>query len=509
MNLAIWLERNGHTFPDRPGIAVGRSTYLTHRQWAQRVRAIAGYLRNRLGCRPGDRVAIVMPNAPAYLEAMFGIWHAGLVAVPVNARLHQREFAYVLAHSRSRAAFVGAELADTIGPLVGNCGALETAIVAEPDTWRRLVAGDEVELVERQPDDPAWLFYTSGTTGRPKGACLTHRNLVAMSLSYFADIDPIAPTDAVLHAAPLSHGSGLYGLPHVAKGATAVLPESGHFDPAEIAELIEAWHGMSFFAAPTMVTRLIGSASFAAGDHRNLKTIIYGGAPMYVEDLKRALDVLGPRLAQIYGQGESPMTITALAKSVHAEKGHANWEARLASVGVARTDVEVRVADADDRPLPVGESGEILVRGDVVMAGYLDDAAASAATLRNGWLHTGDVGSFDAEGFLTLRDRAKDVIISGGSNIYPREIEEVLLRHPAVKEVSVVGMRDADWGEAVAAFVVTDAGAGASEAELDALCLASIARFKRPRRYVFVAELPKNNYGKVLKTELRKALDRA
>jgi long-chain acyl-CoA synthetase len=327
-----------------------------------------------------------------------------------------------------------------------------------------------------------------------------------MCLSYFADIDPIRPGDSILHAAPLSHGSGLYGLPHVAKAATAIIPESGHFDPAEIADLIQTWPGVSFFAAPTMVARLIGSAAFAASDHRNLKTIIYGGAPMYVEDLKRALDLLGPRLAQIYGQGESPMTITALPKSIHAEKHHPRWEERLASVGFARTDVEVRVADADDRDVPMGESGEILVRGDVVMAGYLDDPEATAATLRHGWLHTGDIGSFDADGFLTLRDRAKDVIISGGSNIYPREIEEVLLRHPAVREASVVGMPDSEWGESVAAFVVTEAGRSASEAELDALCLASIARFKRPRRYVFVAELPKNNYGKVLKTELRKAL---
>ncbi len=198
------------------------------------------------------------------------------------------------------------------------------------------------------------------------------------------------------------------------------------------------------------------------------------------------------------------MTITCLSKAHHTERDHPRWEERFGSTGIARTDVEVRVADAEDRTLPTGDSGEILVRGDVVMAGYWNDAEASAKALRGGWLHTGDIGAFDEEGFLTLKDRAKDMIISGGSNIYPREIEEVLLRHPAVLECSVIGRPHADWGEEVVAFVVARPGAALGETELDALCLAEIARFKRPRAYRFVASLPKNNYGKVLKTELRK-----
>ena len=255
-----------------------------------------------------------------------------------------------------------------------------------------------------------------------------------------------------------------------------------------------------------MVTRLIGDARFPAADLSGLKTIVYGGGPMYVADLVKALDILGSRLVQIYGQGEAPMTITALSKAIHADREHPRWLERLGSVGLPRTDVDVRVVDDGDRALPVGESGEVLARGDVVMAGYWRDEKASAETLRSGWLHTGDVGSFDADGFLTLKDRSKDLIISGGSNIYPREVEEALLRHPGVREVSVVGRAHPDWGEEVVAFVVAEPGATIAEAELDRLCLAAIARFKRPRAYVFIDALPKNNYGKVLKTELRKRL---
>jgi long-chain acyl-CoA synthetase len=361
-------------------------------------------------------------------------------------------------------------------------------------------------MAEVGPHDIAWLFYTSGTTGRPKGAMLTHRNLLAMTLSYFADVDQIAPGDAILHAAPLSHGSGLYILPHAAQAACQVVPESGGFDPAEIFELVRAHGGVTMFAAPTMVKRLAEHPGAAGSDHPGLKTIVYGGGPMYLAELDRAHDVFGHRLAQIYGQGESPMCITALGKRAHAETAHPRHRERLASAGTAQLVVEVMVADADDRSLPPGVTGEVLVRGDSVMRGYWRDADATAATLRGGWLHTGDLGSLHEDGFLTLRDRSKDLIISGGANIYPREVEEALLRHPAVAEAAVVGRPDPQWGEAVIAFVVREPGASCDPAALDAHCLAQIARFKRPKDYRFVESLPKNNYGKVLKTELRKML---
>jgi len=238
-----------------------------------------------------------------------------------------------------------------------------------------------------------------------------------------------------------------------------------------------------------------------AGDA--IARIVYGGGPMYLADIEEAIRVMGPRFAQIYGQGESPMTITVLPQHVVADMAHPRRRERLQSVGYAQINVEIAIRDDSGRDLPVGEVGEICARGPTVMQGYWNNPEATASTLRDGWLHTGDVGCLDADGFLTLKDRSKDVIISGGSNIYPREVEEVLLAHPGVREVSVVGMPDAQWGEAVVAFVVGDV----APEELDALCLDHIARFKRPKHYRFVAELPKNNYGKVLKTELRKLLD--
>ena len=228
---------------------------------------------------------------------------------------------------------------------------------------------------------------------------------------------------------------------------------------------------------------------------------------MYLGDIEQGLATIGDRFVQIYGQGECPMTITALSRFHIGNREHPRWAARLASVGVAQSAVDVIVADADDQPLPCGEVGEVLVRGEAVMKGYWRDPGATAQTLRDGWLHTGDLGSFDNDGFLTLRDRSKDLIITGGANIYPREVEEVLLRHPAVSEVSVVGRAHRDWGEEVVAFLVLKLGAHATVEELDALCLQHIARFKRPKLYRYVDGLPKNNYGKVMKRALRDRLE--
>jgi long-chain acyl-CoA synthetase len=331
---------------------------------------------------------------------------------------------------------------------------------------------------------------------------LTHGNLAQASHAYLAEVDPAGPGDPILHAAPMSHGSGLYIMPHVARLGINVVPESGGFEPEELLGLFDRWPRASMFAAPTMIKRLVESAGACNPD--NIRTIIWGGAPMYGEDMLRALDRFGPRLAQIYGQGECPMTITTLSKQDIADRAHPRWRERLASAGRPYACVEVIVADGEDRALPAGEAGEILVRGDVVMQGYWRNPEASAASLKGGWLHTGDIGVFAAEGYLTLKDRSKDLIISGGSNIYPREVEEVLLTHRKVREVSVIGRPDREWGEVVVAYVVGEASA----AELDALCLAHIARFKRPKDYVFIPALPKNNYGKILKTDLR-ALDAA
>ncbi len=506
MNPAVWVERHGRQRPDQPALAAGERVHATWAAWAATVAGVAGGLRDEFGLDPGARVAIVMRNRPEYLEALFAVWHAGLVAVPVNARLHAEELAFILEHSATSVVLTDEEHADEVRSLVGGVTSLREAVVAPSEGWTRLRSASPAPLVAMHPDDPAWLFYTSGTTGRPKAATLTARNLLMASLSYFADIDPIAPQDAILHAAPLSHGSGLYGLPHVARGAVSVVPRSGGVDGDEIAALLRRWPGTSLFAAPTMVNRLAGDTAVAAVARDHLKAIIYGGAPMYLSDLEDALGVLGPRLAQIYGQGETPMTITALSKADHADRDHPRWRDRMQSVGVPRTGVEVRVVDTEDRELPAGEAGEVAVRGDVVMSGYWNDPEATADVLRGGWLHTGDIGSFDADGYLTLRDRSKDLIISGGMNIYPREVEEALLRHPGVRAAAVVGRPDPEWGESVVAFVVADGDVPPPVEELDRTCLDRIARYKRPKDYRFVDVLPTNNYGKVVKRELRQWL---
>ena len=506
MNLATWVERHGLRLRDRPAIAEGERVHATWAEFAARTAAVAGGLRNDLALVPGDRVAIVMRNRPEYLEAQYAVWHAGLVAVPVNARLHREEIAFILSNSGTKVAITDDEHAQDVEPLLATVETLGAVVLAPGPQWDRLAAASPVPLTDLSPADPAWLFYTSGTTGRPKGATLTHRSLLMASLSYFADIDPVQSRDSVLHAAPLSHGAGLYGLPHVARGAVSVLPAAGALDGAGLVALSERWPGMSFFAAPIMVKRLAADPALAGADLPGLKTIIYGGAPMYLPDLEAALEVFGPRLAQIYGQGETPMTITGLSKADHADRKHPRWRDRMQGVGFPRTDVQVRVADEEGRELPAGGIGEVLVRGDVVMAGYWDQPEATAETLRGGWLHTGDVGSFDSDGFLTLHDRSKDLIISGGMNIYPREVEEALLAHPGVDAVAVVGRKDPDWGEAVVAFVVAGGGGKPSVEDLDRTCTERIARFKRPKEYHFVDALPTNNYGKVVKRELRERL---
>ena len=497
MNIASWLERAGLSHPDLP--AVGQGARVTHgyRQLAERAARLANALR-ALGLAPGDRVAIIAKNCVEYLETIYGIWHGGFAAVPANAKLHGRELGYILEHSGARVCFATPGLDAEVAPYAPP--SLERLIVVGSEEYRALFARDPVPVAPRDGNDLAWLFYTSGTTGRPKGAMLTHRVLAQASFAYLTEVDAAAPGDSILHAAPMSHGSGLYMMAHVGRLGINVVPESGGFEPDEIFRLFGTWPRISMFAAPTMVKRLV---DFGGGaDPVNLRTIVWGGAPMYVEDALKALDRFGPRLAQIYGQGESPMTITTLSRQDIADRDHPRWLDRLGSAGRPYACLDVMVADAQDRALPVGETGEILCRGDVVMPGYWRNDEATAQTLRGGWLHTGDVGVFDAEGYLTLKDRSKDMIISGGSNIYPREVEEVLLRHARVREASVIGRPHPEWGEVVVAYVVGDAPAG----ELDALCLAEIARFKRPKDYVFVDALPKNNYGKILKTDLR-ALD--
>ena len=494
MNVASWLARAGRSFPNNPAVAVGTSVHQDYLALTDRASRLAAGLA-RIGLKPGDRVAIVAKNCAQYVECMFGIWWGGLAAVPANAKLHGAELAWMLDNAGAAVCFATAKEAGTIAE--HRPAALKHLIEIGSPEYEDLFRAEGAPLTNAAPDALAWLFYTSGTTGRPKGAMITHRNIAAMTFGYLVDVDPTMPGDTILHSAPMSHGSGIYIMPHVCRAALNAVPESGGFEPDEIFGLVAARPGTSMFAAPTMIKRMVDYGGDV--DPSGLRTLVWGGAPMYVEDVKRALDRFGPRLAQIFGQGESPMTGTVLSREIIADRGHPRWLERIGSAGIANSACEIRVAGGGDEPLPAGKTGEILIRGDCIVPGYWQNPQASAETLRNGWLHTGDVGSMDEDGFVTLKDRSKDMIISGGSNIYPREGEEVLLTHAGVREVSVIGRPDPEWGEVVVAYVVGEAGAP----ELDRLCLDNIARFKRPKDYVFVDALPKNNYGKILKTELR------
>ncbi|NNM72764.1 AMP-binding protein [Enterovirga aerilata] len=494
MNVFTCLDRAAARFGDRPGLFSGTEPVASFAEIRRRALGIAGGLRRRWP--QGSRFALASENRPEYVELLFGIWAAGCAAVPVNAKLHPKEIRAVLEDAEVAALFASPKLARA---LAAEGGAPAAAIVISEADYAELLAAEPLACASVAPQDLAWLFYTSGTTGRSKGAMLSHRSLMAMTLSHLADLDDPDETTCLIHGAPMSHGSGLYILPYLSRGAAQVVPASSSFEPDEFLDLCDVHRGCAAFLAPTMVQRIRRAAEERGRSPRHLRSVVYGGGPMYVEELKKARAVFGEVFAQLYGQGEAPMTITGLSRREHAGAS----DAVLGSVGWARSGVEVRVAGPDGRTLPPGEVGEVVCRGDILMSGYWRNPEATAQTIHDGWLFTGDVGSMDETGCLTLRDRSKDVVISGGTNIYPREVEEALLTHPDVEEVCVVGAPDPEWGEVVVAFVVPRTGASLTHEALDAHCLARIARFKRPKSYRWVETLPKNSYGKVLKRDLR------
>lgn len=503
MNLATLLETPARALADRPAISVGDRVVRDYGALGLRVARLAGGLRDRLGLRPGDCVALVMSNGPDYLTVLFALWRAGLVAAPMNARLHPREHAEMIAHCGAVLCLASPDLAQGLSDALQRIEAPPRLVVIGEREFEALVGADALAMAPLPPDAPAWIFYTSGTTGRPKGAMLSHRNLYAMAMAYHADVDWLDERDCLIHLAAQSHASGLFALSFIPRGANQVLPASGGFDIDELAALIDHYRSVTFFVPPTLLRRLSAAERMAHIRLENLKTILCGAAPIHAPDLKDALARFGPRIWNGYGQGESPCTITAMPKSMLADAAASGDDARLVSVGIARTGVAVHVCDEAGKPLPAGEVGEVVVAGDVVMRGYLRDPVATDAAFGPLGLRTGDLGVLDEAGFLTLKDRAKDLVISGGMNIYPREVEAVLLEHPDVEDVAVIGTPDPEWGERLVAYVVARVGATLDPSALDAFCLARIARFKRPKAYCAIESLPRNAYGKVRKTELR------
>lgn len=508
MNISEWLHQAARVFPDAPAIRFGTDLHATYSDFAQHSAGMARYLTETLGVAKGDRVALFMSNCPEYLEILHAVLWVGAIVVPINHKLHPLEAAWIIGDAKAQVVITET---GTVFPESTDLGH-ECIEYGMYDQGLTKAAKEMLILaapIQKSRDDVAWLFYTSGTTGRPKGVMTTHGNLIAMSLAYAMDVDNVSSKDNSLYAAPMSHGAGLYHFPILRAGGCHIIPRSRGFDAAEIAGLAKDLGNLVFFAAPTMIKRQIAHACATGYDGAGIKTIIYGGGPMYRADIDQALKHFGARFVQIYGQGESPMTITVLPRVLVADTTHPNASQRRASVGFAQAGVQVRVVDEAMRDLPVGDVGEVVVTGDTLMKGYWGNDQATADTVVQGWLRTGDLGSMDTDGFLTLSDRSKDVIISGGTNIYPREVEETLLEHEMVSEVSVIGVPSSEWGEDVIAFVVLGRDSACDSAQLDAWCKRRIASFKKPKKYHFVQDLPKNSYGKVLKTSLREraALD--
>ncbi len=506
MNSFAFLEKSARHRPDGLALLQGEER-LTYREFRDRALAIGGNLL-AMGCEPGDRVAFCLANSPRIMEVIFGCFAAGLVVVPVNARLHPREMAYIVQDSGAKILIHGPEYQDGIvahAALFGTVARICTAPTEGTKPFAALIdpADALAAAVEATPEYLCWLFYTSGTTGKPKGAIWNHRMVRCVIMNYLADLHNIQPGEMVLHCAPMSHGSGIVALPAVARGAINAITETASFDVDNLLSTVERLKVSHIaFMAPTQIIRMLEDHVPGRHDLSSLQAICYGGAPIYVEQLKRAMEAFGPIFVQLYGQGEAPITITGMSRARHAELLAAN-DPRIGSAGQVRTDVEAHCVDADDNPLPAGEAGEVVARGDVVMPGYWNNSEASAEALRGGWLHTGDIGYFDEHGYLFLLDRAKDTVISGGNNIYPREVEEVIILHPAVANCVVFGIPDAYWGEAVHAVVVPKPGETLTAQDIIAFCGEHLAGYKKPKAVDFVDELPVSGYGKILRREVR------
>ena len=504
MNLALWLHRAGVRRPSDIGVKQEGSPDRTYDQLSERVARIGGWFSDQ-GLLVGDRVAILQDNCIELVESLYACFHSGLVAVPINARLTVREVEAILDDAQPRGVVY-----DPAHSLHALSGDFPRALLCTEDDG----VGIPIETAARSGSmhspadtvgstDPAWLFYTSGTTGKPKGATLTHGNLAAMASAFLAEISPLDHSSVVYHCAPLTHGSGLYAIPAIGAGATQVLSASGSFSPENVLEDLDR-HAVSdlAFAAPTMLNRLVAEIDRVGPTASGLRNLTYGGAPMYVDDLESALQTMGPVFTQIYGQAEAPVTISRLTREDHLSALERGDRQALSSAGYAFLNAEVAVR-LDSGDIAFAGEGEIVTRGPAVMRGYWNDPEATDQALRDGWLHTGDLGVVESSGMVRLLDRNKDLVITGGANVYPREVEDVLLIHPGVEQAAVLGIPDRDWGERVVAVVVRREGTAVSEAELDTWCRGRLAGYKIPRRYEWATELPTSSYGKILKRELR------
>ncbi len=513
MNLSHVLWQCGRRFPDRIGLVWGERSW-TWREIDARVDAIAHALAAR-GVAKGDRVLVQSKNCNQMFESMFACFRLGAVWVPTNYRQTPDEVAYLAASSGACAMICQAEFAGHAAAARAAQPAIRTVIAIgatdfddDYDALCAVHAGAPFPAADVEHDDPCWFFYTSGTTGRPKAAVLTHGQMGFVITNHLADLMPgTTEEDASLVVAPLSHGAGIHQLVQTARGAKTILLAGDRFDPEEAWEAVARWRVANMFTVPTIVKLLTEHPSVHRHDHSSLRHVIYAGAPMYREDQKHALRALGSVLVQYFGLGEVTGNITVLPPRLHRLEDDAA-DARVGTCGHERTGMQVSIQDDAGRELSPGETGEICVCGPAVFAGYHDNPEANAKAFRDGWFRTGDLGHMDAQGFVYITGRASDMYISGGSNVYPREIEEKMLTHPAVGEAAVLGVPDRTWGEVGLAVLVLKPGAALDEAAFIAWLEEGLARYKLPRRVVVWDALPRSAYGKIAKKLIREELER-
>lgn len=455
------------------------------------------------------KVAVLSANHPQSWMCVLGLWRAGCAWVPINPRGTVSEHRQLIDAFDVEVLFFQKSFEPVVAALREQCPGLRHGVCIDGDVPGSLSVGDWTTRLPTsppdhlcEPEDLAALMPTGGTTGLPKGVMLTHRNLGASMANAIYNA-PYGPGEPIVNlaAAPMTHTAGFLSLPASARGGTVVVLTKP--DPEALLDAIEQ-HGVTeFFLPPTVIYRLLEIPDVARRDFRSLRYFMYGAAPMSVGKLRLALQVFGPVMFQGYGQTEAPGGIAAMRPGEHFSEGAIAPDQRLSACGLPSPLSAVQVQGADGRPLPPGESGEICVRGDIVMKGYYKQPDKTAEAIVDGWLRTGDVGHFDAEGFLHITDRKRDVIISGGFNVYPSEVEQVLWAHPAVLDCAVIGVPDEQWGEAVKAVVELKAGFSATAQELIALCRERLGSVKAPKSLDFTPRLPRSPVGKVLKKDIR------
>jgi fatty-acyl-CoA synthase len=510
MNLAHIMTQNGRRLGDRAGFVWGERSW----NWGEldrMVSALAAALAAE-GIGKGDRLLVHSKNCDEMFVSMFATFRLGAVWVPTNFRLMPDEAAYLGTASGAKGLLCHGDFPEHAAAVtdvaftwrIGNTGSFGDRTVSEAI---KAHAGAHVENEAVEHDDPCWFFFTSGTTGRPKAAVLTHGQMAFVITNHLADLTPgTTADDASLVVAPLSHGAGVHQLMQCARGATTVLLPSEKFDITEAFRLIETHRVSNLFTVPTILKMMVEHPAADQFDHSSLRHVIYAGAPMYREDQKRALGRLGKVIVQYFGLGEVTGNITVLPAALHEEED--GPEARIGSCGYERTGMQVSIQDNEGREVNLGETGEICVIGPAVFAGYYDNPEANAKAFRDGWFRTGDLGHMDGQGFVYITGRASDMYISGGSNIYPREVEEKILTYPGIGEVAVLGVPDAVWGEVgIAVCVPREGAATPSENDMAGFLATKLPRYKMPKRFFFWDALPKSGYGKIAKRLVRDELE--